>query len=160
MSATCSRETGTDINQTEVILMTTTNSFADRIHARLMEVRASLDGTAAEIQSAGSRAGAALQVKRDEAQAALEARRNEIDDANAKMKANVEAKKASADAAVAEWKARRDLDHLEHRADRAEDYANAAVVVAWGAFQEATAAILDAIAARADADEAKEAGSG
>ena len=131
-------------------------SFPERMQAHLMDVKASLDGTVADIQSAGSRAGTALQSKRDEAQAAVEARRKEIEDANAKMKANVDAKKASADSAVAEWKAKRNVERLEHRADIAEDYATATVDVAWGAFQEATAAILDAIVARADAEEAKE----
>jgi hypothetical protein len=147
-------------HHTEVIVMTSTTSsttkpFTERMHAHLMDVKSSLDGTVADIQSAGSRAGGALQSKRDEAQAAVEARRKEIEAANAKMKANVDAKKSSAAAAVAEWKAKRNIERLEHRADIAEDYATAAVDVAWGSFQEATAAILDAIVARADAEEAK-----
>jgi hypothetical protein len=140
--------------------MTSTTSrngkpFAERMQAHLMDVKSSLDGTVADIQSAGSPAAGALQSKRDEAQATVEARRKQIDAANATMKANVEAKRSSADAAVAEWKAKRNLERLEHRADIAENYATAAVDVAWGSFQVATAAILDAIVARADAEDAK-----
>jgi hypothetical protein len=71
------------------------------------------------------------------------------------VKAGLDAKKAGGETAVAEWKARRDVERLEHRAERAEEYAGATMLFAWGAVQEANAAILDAIVARTDAAEAK-----
>jgi hypothetical protein len=55
--------------------------------------------------------------------------------------------------AVSEWKAKRRVERLESRADDLEAYAATAVAFAWGAVD---AAILDAMVARADADEARE----
>jgi predicted nucleic acid-binding Zn-ribbon protein len=137
--------------------MTATTSFTDRMHQHLMDVKVSVDGTVADIESAGSRAGATLRTRRDEAEVTMQARRKEIDEANARLKADVQAKKATADSAVAEWKAKQDVNSLEARADLAEDLASAAVVVAWGSFQQACTAILDAIVARTEAEEAKQA---
>jgi hypothetical protein len=126
------------------------------MHQHLTDVKSSVDRALADIQAAGSRAAVDLRSKRDEAHSVMEARRHEVEQANAKMKASLDAKKAEADTTVAEWKARREVERLKHRADRAEEYASSVVVVAWGAFQEANAAILDAVVARADADEAKQ----
>ncbi len=62
--------------------------------------------------------------------------------------------KAALDAKTAD----RTVGRLQHRAERAEEYAAAALVVARGAVEEAHAAILAAAAARADADDAEPVG--
>jgi len=53
---------------------------------------------------------------------------------------------------VAEWKAKREVAKLQQRADAAERYAAAAVVVAVAAVDEAEQASLEAWLARHDAD--------
>jgi hypothetical protein len=131
-------------------------SFSDRVKQRLDELAASLDRAGENIEAANARAADDLRVKRDQAQAALEARAREIDEALADMKVRAEAKKLETDAVVAEWKAKGELERLELRAEVAEQYASAALVVAVGAIEEAQAAILDAIAARQDAEDAKQ----
>lgn len=141
--------------------MTTTSStdnksFSERMRQQLTDVRDSVDRTLADIQAGGAKASATMRTRRDEAQAAMEARRRDVESANAKMKTGAGAKKAEADSTIAGWKTRLDLQRLEHRADGAEEYATATTLFAWGAVQEADAAILDAIVARADFDEAKE----
>jgi hypothetical protein len=129
--------------------------FSERVKQRLNELAASLDRTGAHFEAANARAAADFWANRDQAQATLGARAREIDEALADMKAHAEAKKAESDATVAEWKAGRELQRLERRADDAEQHASAALVVAVGAIEEAHAAILDAIAARRDAEEVK-----
>jgi len=56
--------------------------------------------------------------------------------------------------AIGSWRKRRELEKLESRAERAEDYAVELVNVAALDFEEAEQAVLDAIAARFDADTA------
>ncbi|MBN9622487.1 MAG: hypothetical protein J0H06_05955, partial [Actinobacteria bacterium] len=55
---------------------------------------------------------------------------------------------------IEERKAERDAGHAARRAERAEDYAIEAVVFAAAAFDEAEYAVLDALLARVEADEA------
>jgi hypothetical protein len=128
--------------------------FSDRVKQQLNELAASLDRAGADFEAADARATGELQAKRDQVHAALEARAREIDEALAQMKTRAEAMKAESDAAVAEWKARQALQRLERRADDAEQHAVAALVVASGAIEEAHTAIVDAVAARRDADDA------
>jgi hypothetical protein len=122
--------------------------FAGRVGQSLLHLRWSLQRAAADVQAAGSEA-AALRARSDQAHAAVETRRREIDQARARMKASMDAGEA---AAAGERRAERNVERLQHRAAHAEQYAFAALVVAWGAIEEAHAAILDAAAARADAD--------
>ena len=136
-----------------------TKSFTDRMREQLTDLRDSVDRTLADMEEGGAEAGAkasdALRTRRDEAQAGIEARRQDMESANARMKVGLEAKKTGAEATIAEWKAKLDLHRLEGRAEHAEEYATATTLFAWGAAQEASAAILEAIVARADAEEAK-----
>ncbi len=74
--------------------------------------------------------------------------------AKAKMEEFVEAKKAETHAAVAGWKANRDRKKLDKRAERAEKYADACIEVALFSAAEAQVAILEAVAARRDTDDA------
>ena len=65
-----------------------------------------------------------------------------------------EDKKTETEAAVAEWKSNRDHKKLEKRAERAEKYADACVEMALSSVVEAEVAILEAVAARQDVDNA------
>jgi hypothetical protein len=55
---------------------------------------------------------------------------------------------------VKEWKARREVKKLEHRSDRAEDYAATSTAVAMEAMEEAEEATLEALSTRLDAEAA------
>jgi hypothetical protein len=70
------------------------------------------------------------------------------------MKTYFDTKQAETDAKIDEWKAKQEVQKLENRANGAEDYFSAALVVAAAAIDEANAAALDAIEARRVADEA------
>jgi hypothetical protein len=55
---------------------------------------------------------------------------------------------------VDEWKASREVKKLEHRAEKAEDYASTSVFLALAMIEEAEAATLTAICDRMDAEAA------
>lgn len=65
-----------------------------------------------------------------------------------------EEKQAEVQSKVEEWKVKREIGELNRRAERAENYAASVVVVAMAAIDEAEEAILEAMAARLDADKA------
>jgi hypothetical protein len=56
--------------------------------------------------------------------------------------------------AVKDWKAKRETKKLNSRADRAEEYAADSIDYAIAAIDQAEEAILDAVIARCDADDA------
>ncbi len=97
---------------------------------------------------------AAIQTKLNVAKETLDAKKQEVAAAKAKMEEFVEAKKAETQAAVAEWKANRDRKKLEKRSERAQKYAEACIAVALCSAEEAEVAIIEAVAARIDADDA------
>jgi hypothetical protein len=55
---------------------------------------------------------------------------------------------------IEEWKRNREVKQLTSRAERAEEYANWAAVLAMDAVDEAHLAMMEALAARIEADEA------
>jgi hypothetical protein len=90
----------------------------------------------------------------DAAKEAVEEKKQEAATAKTKLEEYVEAKKDETTAAVSEWKANRDLKKLEKRAERAEKNAEVCVELALYYAGEAQVAILEATAARIDADNA------
>lgn len=64
----------------------------------------------------------------------------------------VDQKKAQAKATVDQWKADHEARKLANRADRAEEYAAAAILVAVASIDEAEQAVFEAITARLDAE--------
>ena len=129
--------------------------FAAFLKWKQDELHAGVEIERAELKAAGARAVASLKAQQEKAHARLDEQRARIDAANARMKAGLDARKAHSDATVAEWKARHEAQRLESRAADAQDYANAAIIVAAGAIDAAKAAILDAMTARADVEDAK-----
>jgi hypothetical protein len=95
-----------------------------------------------------------IQTKLNAAKDALDAKKQEAAAAKARLEELVEAKKTETKTAVEEWKANRDLKKLEKRAERAEIDAEACVELALFYTAEAQVAILEAVAARKDVDDA------
>jgi hypothetical protein len=129
-------------------------SFANLVEPQLTDVRASVSRAFDDIDWARSRASARLRAKHRRARAAAAVRRRAMDQANTRMIAAVVASQATSAAMVADWRAHGEVEKLVSRAERAEDFALAAVRFAWGSMEEACAAILEAVVARFDADEA------
>jgi hypothetical protein len=74
--------------------------------------------------------------------------------ATATLIAGVVASQAVSDATVARWQANGDTERLVDRAAQAEEYATAAVLLAWSSMEEASAALLEALVARFEAEAA------
>lgn len=96
----------------------------------------------------------AIQTKLTAAKETFAGKKQEAVAAKARLEGLVEDKKAETEAAVAEWKAQHDHKKLEKRAERAEQYADVCVDIALSSVAEAEIAILEAAAARKDADNA------
>ena len=97
---------------------------------------------------------ATLRERQAEIRAHLDEQKARAQELQAKMASWKNEKKQHTAEAIASWKQRRDLAKLQRRAERAEDYAIDAVTFAAADFEEAEAAVYDAIAARFEAEEA------
>lgn len=99
-----------------------------------------------------------LRKKRDEVRARIESRMDRWHQAHDDI-ARWKAEKIShTHDAITSWLQRRELDKLANRAERAEDYALRMVSLAAMDFEEAEQAILEAIAARYEAEMASSSG--
>ena len=97
---------------------------------------------------------ATLRERQAEIRARLDEQKARAQDLRAKITNWQNEKKQQTAEAVASWKQRRQLDKLQNRAERAEDYAIDMVTVAAADFDEAEDAVYDAIVARVEAEEA------
>ena len=129
------------------------DELGKKLHAKLDRNVNQLKATKAHLEDVHKETEAAIQAKLKAAKETLEAKYQEAAAARAGMEEFVEAKKAETQAAVAEWKANRDRKKLEKRAEHAQKYAEACIAVALCSAEEAEVAILEAVAARRDADD-------
>jgi hypothetical protein len=98
---------------------------------------------------------AAIETQLDKIKTDFEARTREAESARAEVQAYVDEKKGETEAKIKEWKTNRELGKLEKRADNAEEYAAYCILVAMAAVDEAEVAILEAVVARRESDEAQ-----
>lgn len=129
----------------------TIDNFTKKLHDNLEAVEDRAKSMQKSIQSAPKKTQAEIQAKLEAAKANLDKRKQEFDGYRAKLKVQFEEKESEVTSHVEEWKASREVKHLGHRADKAEDYANTMTFLAVATMEEAEQAILEAIAARLDA---------
>ena len=130
------------------------DELGKKLHAKLDSSIDQLKAAKTHLEDVRKETEAAIQTKMNAAKDALDAKKQEAAAAKARLEELVEAKKTETKAAVAEWKANRDLKKLEKRAERAEKDAEACVELALFYAAEAQVAILEAVVARKDADDA------
>jgi len=130
------------------------DQFTDDLHVRLTEVDDRIKSFRASVDSAKAKGKADLQAKRDKARADFESRKREAEQAQARVKTMIEEKRAETAADVEAWKQGREVNKLERRAQRAEDYAATQAWFALVAVEDAEYAMLDAVVTRIEADEA------
>ncbi len=135
-------------------MSTTIDNFTKQLHDNLEVVEDWAKSLKISIQSAPKKTQAEIQSKLNETKTKLDAKKQEFDDYRAKLKAQFEEKESEVKSNIEEWKANREVKKLEHRADKAEDYANTAIFLAMATMEEAEKATLEAIAARLDAETA------
>jgi hypothetical protein len=131
------------------------DKFCDGLRDRLNAVEARVQSVKANVQALPGKAEKAVQDTVDEARAKVHAQKERVEKTRAGLKAWAQQKLAETREAIHEWKAKREAKKLTARADRAEAYAADAIALALASIDEAEEAVLDAVAARMDADAAK-----
>ena len=137
---------------------TTDNKTADSLKQKLSQhieaAKTKLDAMKNDLMGMHEEDMQALQEHREE----IRQRLDEQKERASKMKADIanwnKEKVAHTQEAIGSWRQQRALDKLERRADRAEDYAIDMVTTAAYDFDEAEQAILEAVVARVDANQA------
>jgi hypothetical protein len=132
----------------------TIDNFTKKLHDNLEAIEDRAKSLKKSIQSAPKHTQAEIQSKLDEAKTNLDAKKQEFDEYRAKLKTQFEEKESEVKSHVEEWKVSREVKKLEHRADKAESYANTAILLAMAMMQEGEEATLAAISARLDAETA------
>jgi hypothetical protein len=135
-------------------MSTTVDNFTKKLHDNLEVVEERLKSLRDNLQSVPKKTQDEIQSKLDEAKAKLNSKKQEFDEYRTKLKAQFEEKESELKSDVEEWKSSRKVKKLEHRADKAEDYAATAIALSIATIQEAEEATLTAIAARLDAEAA------
>jgi hypothetical protein len=135
-------------------MSTAIDNFTNQLHDNLEAVEDRAKSFKHNIKSATKKNQAEIQSKLDEAKASLAAKKQEFDEYRAKLKMQFEDKESEVKSSVDEWKASREVKKLEHRAEKAEDYASTSVFLAMAMMEEAEAATLAAICNRMDAEAA------
>ena len=130
------------------------DELGKKLHAKLDNGLDKLKAAKPQLEKLHKETETAIREKIEGAQHALETTRKEAESAKKKIEVYVEEKKTETQSAVAEWKGKHDRKKLEKRAERAQNYADACIALALYSIEEAEVAILEAIAARKDADEA------
>ena len=126
-------------------MSTAIDNFTSQLHDNLTAVEDRAKLLKHNIKSATKKNQADIQSKLDEAKASLAAKKQEFDDYRAKLKTQFEDKESEVQSSVDEWKASREVKKLEHRAEKAEDYASTSVFLALAMMEEAEAATLTSL---------------
>lgn len=135
----------------------TADDLKRRLAEKLDAARGKLEALKKDVVASRNEDMEALREKRDE----INKRLDEQKDAARKLKADIaswkEEKVAHTQEAIETWRRRREVQKLQKRAERAEEYALDLVSVASFDFEEAEQAVIDAVVARFDADAASSA---
>ncbi len=129
----------------------TTDELKQKLEQHVDVARKKLDDLKQDLASLHEEDREALRQKSEEIHRQVEAQKERSRQVRADL-ASWEREKAShTKEAVASWRQKRETRKLQSRADRAEDYAVNAIVVAVMDADEAEEAVLEAVAARIDA---------
>ena len=132
----------------------TVETFCDTLRDRLNSVEKRIQTAKRNVQSLADEGEKAVRQKCDELQRKAQAEKNRIERLRGSLNSKAQQKIAETKEVVNGWKAKNETRMLNARADRAEAYAADAIEFSLAAIDEAEGAILDAVVARMDADEA------
>ena len=122
------------------------NKFCASLQGKLNDLDDRLTSFKTSLQSAPKQAEDALHKQLDQARHKVESQKQAVAKARTSVQNWMDQKKAEAEATVDGWKAGREAKNWQF-ADRAEEYAAAAIEVAVLTIDEAEQAVLEAIAA-------------
>jgi transcriptional regulator CtsR len=133
-------------------MSTTIEKFAKQLHDNLEMVEERVKSLRDNIQSVPRQPHIEIQSKLDQAKANLSNKKREFEGYRAKLQIQFEEKESELNSNIEEWKSWREISQMEIHTDNAENYAAKATYLAIATMEEAEKAILEAIAARLDAE--------
>jgi len=134
--------------------MPDTESAKQKLSQEIDAAKTKLEGLKRDLAAIHAEDKATLRERQAEIRAHLDKERARAQELQAKMASWKNEKTQHTAEAIAGWKQRREVAKLQRRAERAEDYAIDAVTFAAADFEEAEAAVYDALTARFEAEEA------
>ena len=129
--------------------------LCDNVKARFDALDASVDHAKTSVSASTAKTAQAVMARLDEAKHRIQLRMRELKQERARLRSRMKQELTEAKAVIDQWKASRNAEQLGRRADRAEQYALAAILDATEAVDEAEVAALEALDARLMADEAR-----
>lgn len=131
---------------------TNTKDLKQKLAQQIDAARAKLDALKADISAMHEEDVEALRKKREEIDTRLAQQKDKAKKLQTDIASWKKEKVAHTQEAIGSWRKKREVQKLEARAERAEDYAIDMVMAAAYDFEEAEQALLDAVAARYDAN--------
>jgi regulator of replication initiation timing len=138
---------------------TTKQDLKQKLSRQIDTTREKLEALKKEIAGMHDEDMEALRQKQENLRQRLDEQRAKAEQLQSDIEKWRDEKVAHTQEAIGSWRQRRELKKLQHRAERAEDYALDMVTYTAFDFDEAEQAVLDAIAARFEADTALSAAS-
>ncbi|HEY6006578.1 MAG TPA: hypothetical protein VIV57_27105 [Anaeromyxobacter sp.] len=129
----------------------TTDELKQKLQRHVDAARRKLDDLKQDLATLREEDRDALRQKSEEIHREVEAHRERARQLRADVESWEREKVSHTKEAVSSWRQRREIHKLRSRADRAEDYAVNAIVIAMMDAEEAEEAVLEAVAARIDA---------
>lgn len=130
------------------------DQLSETLRNKLANVDSGLKDIKAKIAKKAENAEQDVRSHLDGLQGRIKQDQKKVSAAKAEVEDWMESRKEDTDAKIEKWKTKHETSKLQKRADKAEEYAAAAIVVALAAVDEAEEAALEAFLARLDADAA------
>lgn len=130
------------------------DNFTNNLREQLNDIDDRLSAIKITINSASQESQAVVESKLKAVKAKLETKRQDFNAYRLELKKQAEEKQSETLSKIDNRKTNWELEDLNSRADRAEEYAVRGVAVAMAAIEEAEEAILEAIATRLNAHNA------
>lgn len=131
------------------------NEFCNELRDDLTAADNRLQDLKGQVENANQETREAIQAKLDQAKADLDEHKRKAEDRQQRIKSYLDEKVAETQHDIDDWKTKRQIKKLERRADRRESYAADTVIIAMAAIDEANFAVLEALDARLDAEDAQ-----
>jgi hypothetical protein len=135
---------------------TSTDNLKQKLAQHLDAARNKLEALKRDIVGMHDEDMQTLRKRREDLGRRLDAQKERAGTVQADIASWRKEKLAHTEEAISGWRKRREIDKLESRAERAEDYAVDLVTTVALDFEEAERAVLDALAARLEVDDASE----
>ncbi len=129
------------------------DQFRDNLRGRLAEVDNRIRSFKEGLDTANATAKAEINEQLDKAKADFAARKRDASAAHERIRSMLEEKKEQTATKVEAWVREREIEKMEARARLAEEYAAEQILLATATIEEAEVAMLEALAARVEADE-------